>query len=117
MAGHGVRQQIVDPDYNNFAPRVGLAYQLAKNTVFRAGGGIYYATDNANELQFEIVGAPFYSSQTLTSSASHAHALAFRFVSVRRRRCIVQSIHLEPAQPDSLCVAVERRHSAHVWKR
>lgn len=70
IAGHGVRPEIVDPDYNNFAPRVGLAYQVTKNTVFRAGGGIYYATDNANELQFEIVGAPFYSSQTLTSSAT-----------------------------------------------
>ena len=70
IAGHGVRPEIVDPDYNNFAPRVGLAYQLNKSTVIRAGGGIYYATDNANELQFEIVGAPFYSSQTLTSNAA-----------------------------------------------
>lgn len=68
VTGHGVRPEIVDPDYNNFAPRVGLAYQLNKNTVMRAGGGIYYSTDNANELQFEIVGAPFYSSQTITST-------------------------------------------------
>ncbi len=68
IAGHGVRPEIVDPDYNNFAPRVGLAYQVNKSTVIRAGGGIYYSTDNANELQFEIVGAPFYSSQTITST-------------------------------------------------
>lgn len=70
VAGHGVRPELVNPDYNNFAPRVGLAYQLTKNTVIRAGGGIYYATDNANELQFEIVGYPFYSTQTLQSSAT-----------------------------------------------
>jgi Carboxypeptidase regulatory-like domain/TonB dependent receptor/TonB-dependent Receptor Plug Domain len=68
IAGHGVRPEIVDPDYNNFAPRVGLAYQVNKNTVLRAGGGIYYSTDNANELQFEIVGAPFYSSQTISAT-------------------------------------------------
>jgi hypothetical protein len=68
VAGHGVRPEIVDPDWNNFAPRLGFAYQLNANTVVRAGGGIYYATDNANELQFEIVGAPFYSSQTLTAT-------------------------------------------------
>ena len=68
LAGHGVRPEIVDPDYNNFAPRVGLAYQVNKNTVIRAGGGIYYSTDNANELQFEVVGAPFYTSQTITST-------------------------------------------------
>lgn len=66
VAGQGVRKSIVDPDYKNFAPRLGLSYQVTKSTVFRAGTGIYYATDNANELQFEIVGAPFYSSQTLT---------------------------------------------------
>jgi hypothetical protein len=71
IAGNGVRPEIVDPDYNNFAPRLGLAYQVNNNTVIRAGAGIYYATDNANELQFEIVGAPFYSSQTLTSNAAN----------------------------------------------
>lgn len=31
-----------DPDKNNFAPRVGLAWQFAKDTVFRAGYGIFY---------------------------------------------------------------------------
>jgi outer membrane receptor protein involved in Fe transport len=68
IAGHGVRPEIVDPDYKNLAPRVGLAYQVNQNTVLRAGGGIYYATDNFNELQFEINGAPFYQSQTLNSN-------------------------------------------------
>jgi hypothetical protein len=79
IAGHGVRPEIVDPDYNNFAPRLGLAYQLNKNTVIRAGGGIYYSTDNANELQFEIVGAPFYSSQTLNATTSPTISLTSLF--------------------------------------
>jgi hypothetical protein len=34
----------VQPDRNNFAPRVGLAWKLPMQTVFRAGYGIYYAT-------------------------------------------------------------------------
>jgi hypothetical protein len=38
-----------------------------KNTVVRGGAGIYYATDNWNELQFEVIGPPFYQSQTLNS--------------------------------------------------
>jgi hypothetical protein len=69
LANHGVRGSIVDPDWNNFAPRVGLAYrpEFARNTVIRGGFGIYYATDNWNELQFEVMGPPFYQSQTLTS--------------------------------------------------
>lgn len=33
------------PDYNNFAPRVGFAYSLAKKTVIRSGFGIFYGRD------------------------------------------------------------------------
>jgi hypothetical protein len=68
-ANHGVRPSIVDPDWNNFAPRFGFAYRpaLAKNTVMRGGFGTYYATDNFNEEQFKVIGPPFYQSQTLNS--------------------------------------------------
>ncbi|MBI1895554.1 MAG: TonB-dependent receptor [Acidobacteria bacterium] len=31
-----------DPDRNNFSPRVGLAWQFERNTVFRAGYGLFY---------------------------------------------------------------------------
>lgn len=31
-----------DPDQNNFAPRAGLAWQFAKNTVLRVGYGLFY---------------------------------------------------------------------------
>jgi hypothetical protein len=68
-ANHGVRPSIVDPDWNNFAPRFGFAYRpgFARNTVLRGGFGIYYATDNFNEEQFKVIGPPFYQSQTLNS--------------------------------------------------
>ncbi|HVW86950.1 MAG TPA: hypothetical protein VHB50_19825, partial [Bryobacteraceae bacterium] len=71
-ANKGVRPSIVDPDYNNFAPRLGFAWRpsFMKNTVVRGGAGIYYATDNWNELQFEVIGPPFYQSQTLNSDPS-----------------------------------------------
>jgi hypothetical protein len=60
----------VDPDYRSFASRARQAYQItqSRSTVFRARGGIYHAIDNAKELQFEIGGTPFYSSQTLDLS-------------------------------------------------
>lgn len=35
-------RSLVNPNYKNFAPRVGLAYQLDNNTVLRAGYGIFY---------------------------------------------------------------------------
>ncbi len=41
-AGRQGWKQIFDTKFHNFAPRIGLAYQLAKNTVFRGGYGIFY---------------------------------------------------------------------------
>ncbi|HJZ97601.1 MAG TPA: TonB-dependent receptor, partial [Candidatus Solibacter sp.] len=37
------------PDRNNFAPRIGLAYQLPHRTVFRAGYGVYFSSEIAIE--------------------------------------------------------------------
>jgi hypothetical protein len=37
------------PDRNNFAPRLGLAWQFAKRTVFRAGYGVYFSPEIAIE--------------------------------------------------------------------
>jgi len=36
------RPSILAPDKNNFAPRISMAYSLAKNTVIRSGFGIFY---------------------------------------------------------------------------
>jgi hypothetical protein len=54
-ANQGVRPSIVDPDWNNFAPRFGFAYRpgFLENTVVRGGFGIYYATDNFNSVRIE----------------------------------------------------------------
>ncbi len=37
-----VQKGCFPPDKNNFAPRIGLAYQLNRNTVVRGGYGIFY---------------------------------------------------------------------------
>ena len=67
VAGQGVRRDIVDPDWNNFAPRFGFTWRpgLLGNTVVRGGFGIYYSTDNFNEEQFKGQGAPFFQQQTI----------------------------------------------------
>jgi len=64
-----VRNGIVDPTWRNWAPRIGFAYSptWSKNTVVRGAYGIFYATDNWNELQFEVVLPAYYSTQTLNS--------------------------------------------------
>lgn len=45
-----------DVGYNHFAPRVGLAYRLTNNTVFRGGYGLYWVQlDGNRESEFESV--------------------------------------------------------------
>ncbi len=44
-AQYGYRKSWVNPNYHDFAPRLGLAYQLDSKTVIRAAGGIFYGID------------------------------------------------------------------------
>ena len=39
-------------DRNNFAPRLGFAYQLASNTVLRGGAGLFYGMNVATNFQY-----------------------------------------------------------------
>jgi trimeric autotransporter adhesin len=64
---------LVNPDHNNFAPRVGIAWKAFKNTVVRAGYGINYnTTAYANIAQDLAFQPPFSITQTnLESQTTH----------------------------------------------
>ena len=47
------------PDYNDIAPRLGLAWSVNPKTVVRAGGGIYYVRDIGNAVFDTVRNAPF----------------------------------------------------------
>ena len=47
-----------DTDKNNFAPRLGLSYQLPRNTVVRAGFGIFYNSPQGAALANSVDFAP-----------------------------------------------------------
>ena len=50
--------------WNNWAPRVGLAVQAARNTVFRAGYGWFYLLSNANQTGSTLViNPPFLADE------------------------------------------------------
>jgi hypothetical protein len=57
-----------DRDYNNFGPRVGLAFKLNEKTVIRAGGAIFYAPlggggfNNVTEAMADLAETPFIAS-------------------------------------------------------
>jgi trimeric autotransporter adhesin len=60
---------LVNPDRNNCAPRVGMAWKAAKNTVVRAGYGINYNTAAyQNIVQNMAFQPPFSNTQTNVAS-------------------------------------------------
>jgi TonB dependent receptor len=62
--GIGARS-LMKTDTNNFAPRLGLAYQMTKNTVLRAGAGVFFADDPAIGASARLVAnPPFFQSTT-----------------------------------------------------
>ena len=63
--GGGLRRGIVNPDRNNFAPRVGFAYTPTPDMVIRGGYGIFYAAVSANEYTFPGTVPPFVISPAI----------------------------------------------------
>jgi outer membrane receptor protein involved in Fe transport len=66
-AGPNVRRGIVNPRYDNFAPRVGFAYRLNDKTTVRGGYGIFYNGNYQWESQGVRGNYPYAISQTLTN--------------------------------------------------
>ena len=62
-----IRDSIVKPDYKNFAPRFGFAYnpKALSSWVFRGGIGIYYDQTQINETQFITNGPPIFTQQNV----------------------------------------------------
>ena len=56
---------LISPDTNNFAPRIGLAYQVNNKLVMRAGYGIFYGGDEAGPYSNPSMGfnPPFFVSK------------------------------------------------------
>jgi hypothetical protein len=63
---------LVEAHHNSWAPRAGMAYQLFRNTVLRAGGGIFYAEASALGASGRpTANPPFRTTYTYTSDSVH----------------------------------------------
>jgi len=54
VCGDDMNHNLLETKYANFAPRVGVAYALGKNTVIRSGFGIFYVQDIGNAMYFDL---------------------------------------------------------------
>ncbi|MBS1790030.1 MAG: TonB-dependent receptor [Acidobacteria bacterium] len=54
VCGGGLNHNLLKTQYNNFAPRIGIAYTLGKDTVIRGGFGLFYVQDIGNAMYFDM---------------------------------------------------------------
>jgi hypothetical protein len=82
LAGqNGASASLIRTDKNNFAPRVGLAYQIDSKTVVRAGGGVFYNSTFMQELQDKRKFYPYNTAQFFSAPTID------RLLRPTRRRC------------------------------
>ncbi|BDC49055.1 hypothetical protein F183_A13710 [Bryobacterales bacterium F-183] len=62
----GFGRALMQSDYNNFAPRIGIAYQMDSKTVIRTGYGLFYNSTFVQELQDLRKFWPFTIQQVFT---------------------------------------------------
>ncbi len=67
---------LINKDLNNFAPRIGLAYQLESHTVLRSGYGIFYGGQENGPYSNPSPGfnPPFFVTQSFSAPCSASSA-------------------------------------------
>ena len=60
-----------EPNYKDFAPRLGATYRLGEKTVLRAGFGIYYNPNQMNSFTFLTNNPPMAAVTTYTSDPAN----------------------------------------------
>jgi hypothetical protein len=67
---------LISPDLNNFAPRIGLAYQISTKLALRTGYGIFYGGQENGPFSNPSPGfnPPFFSSQVFNTNCGAASA-------------------------------------------
>jgi hypothetical protein len=105
----GYGRSLMRSDYNNFAPRIGFAFQLNPKTVIRAGAGIFYNSTFMQEINDLRKFWPYLPQQEISFNRVAKPDFASRTrarVSAARRRSVVgrrirRTAH--PIRPNGTC--------------
>ena len=100
----------MNPDRNNFAPRVGVAWKAAKNTVVRAGYGINYNTAAYQNIVQNLAFQPPFSIHADERRVADEHLDAAERLSYYRGSH--QQLRHRSELPARLCADLEPRHPA-----
>lgn len=71
---HLASDKLIKSDFNNFAPRLGLAYQITPRLVFRAAFGVFFNGDENGPYSNPSPGfnPPYFSSQSFNAPCSQS---------------------------------------------
>lgn len=67
-----IDRRVIDTNWHSFTPRLGFAWkpERLRNTVLRAGAGVFYSDTKLIEAQFAMLAPPFNSPLTITNPAA-----------------------------------------------
>ncbi|WP_158748660.1 TonB-dependent receptor [Acidobacterium sp. S8] len=71
---HAASDKLINTDFNNLAPRLGLAYQITPKLVFRGAYGVFFNGDENGPYSNPSPGfnPPYFSSQSFTAPCSQS---------------------------------------------
>jgi trimeric autotransporter adhesin len=99
-ADPGIPAGLINPDYNNFSPRLGLAWKVAKmkrSTVVRLGYGIYYNGQAYIGLARNLAQQPpFATSQNVNSTPTDVLSIATAFTGAKDPSTVTNTYAVDP---------------------
>jgi hypothetical protein len=109
-----VGKSLVKPDKNNFAPRVGLAYQLTPETVVRAGYGRFFMLfERAGSEDQLALNLPFLVNNVVSAANANSTANNIRLqtgfnLSLTPSAVNVTTVRLRAVNPESVDPSVDQ---------